>query len=58
MYPAEPPIKSQIPVESIEIRYPTKSMDLFGWKIHWIIVYFVLSIVFGFAFKGVFKVQI
>ena len=58
MYPAEPPIKSQIPVESIEIRYPTKSMDLFGWKIHWIIVYFVLSIIFGFAFKGVFKVQI
>jgi uncharacterized membrane protein (DUF106 family) len=58
MYPAEPPIKSQIPVDSIEVQYPAKSMDLFGWKIHWIIVYFILSIVFGFAFKGVFKVQI
>ena len=58
MYPAESPIKSQIPVDSIEVQYPAKSMDLFGWKIHWIIVYFVLSIIFGFVFKGVFKVQI
>lgn len=58
MYPTEQPIKSQIPVQAIEIQYPSKRMDLFGWKIHWIIVYFVLSIVFGFAFKGVFNVQI
>ena len=58
LYPAESPIKSQIPIKSIEIQYPPKSMDLFGWKIHWIIVYFILSIIFGFAFKGVFKVQI
>lgn len=58
MYPVESPIKSQIPVDSIEVLYPSQSMNLFGWKIHWIIVYFVLSIIFGFAFKGVFKVQI
>ncbi len=58
MYPVETPIKSQIPVDSIEVQYPSQSMNLFGWKIHWIIVYFVLSIIFGFAFKGVFKVQI
>jgi uncharacterized membrane protein (DUF106 family) len=58
MYPAESPIRSHIPVQSIEIQYPGKSMNLFGWKIHWIIVYFALSIIFGFAFKGVFKVQI
>lgn len=58
MYPAESPLKGDLPVESIEIAYPTKDMNLFGWHIHWIVVYFVLSIVFGFAFKGVFKVQI
>jgi uncharacterized membrane protein (DUF106 family) len=58
MYPTESPIKSQIPVKSIEVQYPAKSMNLFGWKLHWIIVYFALSIVFGFAFKGIFKVQI
>ena len=58
MYPTESPIKGQIPVKSIEVQYPTKSMNLFGWKLHWIIVYFALSIIFGFAFKGILKVQI
>ncbi len=58
MYPTEPPISSGLPVQEIEVRYPTKNMSLFGWGIHWLIVYFVLSIIFGFAFKGVFKVEI
>ncbi|UCE42723.1 MAG: hypothetical protein JSV17_07150 [Candidatus Aminicenantes bacterium] len=58
LYPVEAPIKSQVPIKTIEIQYPSKSMNLFGWEIHWIIAYFVLSIIFGFAFKGVFKVQI
>jgi uncharacterized membrane protein (DUF106 family) len=58
MYPTESPINENLPVEAIEIQYPTKSMSLFGWKLHWIIVYFALSIIFGFAFKGAFKVQV
>jgi len=58
LYPTESPIKGISPIQSIEIQYPAKSMSLFGWKIHWLIAYFALSIVFGFAFKGVFKVQI
>jgi len=58
MYPTESPIKGNLPVEAIEIQYPTKSMSLFGWKLHWLIVYFALSIIFGFVFKGIFKVQI
>ena len=58
LYPTESPIKDDLPVKSIEIQYRTQSMNLFGWHIHWLIVYFVLSIIFGFAFKGVFKVEI
>lgn len=58
LYPTEPPINGRLPVQEIEVRYPAKNMNLFGWGIHWIIVYFVLSIIFGFAFKGVFKVEI
>jgi hypothetical protein len=56
--PGEPPLPSDCPIEAIKINYPSKNMNLFGWHIHWIIVYFVLSIIFGFAFKGVFKVEI
>jgi uncharacterized membrane protein (DUF106 family) len=58
LYPTEPPIKAGLPVKSIEIQYPTQNMNFFGWHIHWLIMYFVLSIIFGFAFKGVFKVEI
>lgn len=58
LYPTESPIDGKIPVQSIEIQYPGKRMNLFGWQIHWLIAYFALSIIFGFAFKGVFKVQI
>jgi uncharacterized membrane protein (DUF106 family) len=57
-HPGEAPLAGNIPVKSIEITYPSQSMNLFGWHIHWIIVYFALSIIFGFAFKGVFKVEI
>lgn len=56
--PGEPPLTKDLPVRTVEIKYPSKGMNLFGWHIHWIIVYFVLSIIFGFAFKGVFKVEI
>jgi uncharacterized membrane protein (DUF106 family) len=58
LYPGEIPLQRDIPVESIEIAYPTQGMNLFGWKIHWLIVYFVLSILFGFALKRVFRVEV
>jgi hypothetical protein len=56
--PGEPPLPKGSPVESVEVRYAAARMDFFGARIHWLVVYFVLSIVFGFAFKGVFKVEI
>lgn len=56
--PGEAPLPGNIPIKSVEITYPSRSMNLFGWCIHWIIVYFTLSIIFGFAFKGVFKIEI
>jgi len=58
LYPAEAPFKKDSPIKSVEITYPTKSMNLFGWHIHWLIAYFALSIIFGFAFKGICKVEI
>jgi hypothetical protein len=58
MYPTEAPIKGHLPIKAIEIQYLTKGMSFLGWRIHWLIAYFVLSIIFGFSFKGVFKVEI
>jgi hypothetical protein len=63
--PGEYPIKGTQVIKSIEVVYSSKKMTLLGWNIPWIwsippwlTVYFVLSIIFGFAFKGVFKVEI
>jgi hypothetical protein len=57
-HPGESPLPRSHPLKSLELKYPSNHLSLFGWRIHWIIVYFGLSIIFGFSLKGVFKVEI
>ncbi len=57
-FPLEAPIKKSSPIKSIEILYPDKGLPLFGINFHWLIAFFGLSIILGFAFKGVFGVEI
>lgn len=56
--PGEPPIPGELGIKSVEIVYPGKMMHVFGFPVHWLVAYFILSIIFGFAFKGIFKVEI
>jgi len=56
--PGEPPLSKDLPIEQVEVKYPARNMNLFGWHIHWLIIYVALSVIFGFAFRGVFKVEI
>lgn len=58
LYPGEPPIPRTSPVAAVALGYDPLELALFGWNIHWLVWFFVLSIVFGFAFKGLFGVQI
>ena len=58
LYPGERPLAGGTPVRSVEVLYPARRLAAFGLGVHWLIAYFVLSVVFGFAFKGVFKVEI
>jgi len=58
LYPVEKPIQKDIPVKSIEVIYPAGYLNFFGLNVHWLIAFFVLSIIFGFAFKGFMKVEI
>jgi uncharacterized membrane protein (DUF106 family) len=57
-HPGEALLPSGLPVVSVEVAYPPARLSLFGWRMHWLVAYFLLSIVFGFALKGVFKVEI
>jgi len=56
--PGEKPLPGGLGIRSMEVAYPSGQMNLFGWRLHWLIVFFALSIVFGFALKGVFRVEI
>lgn len=58
LYPGEPPIPATQGVEAVEIRYPALEMTILGWNIHWLVAFFVLSIAFGFAFKGALGVEV
>jgi uncharacterized membrane protein (DUF106 family) len=58
LYPGERALAAGTPVRSIEILYPAKSLGAFGFRLHWLVAYLILSIAFGFAFKGVLKVEI
>jgi hypothetical protein len=56
--PGESPIQGSTAIESIRVDYPSRELSLFGWNIHWVILYFLFCIVFGFVFKGALGVEI
>jgi hypothetical protein len=58
MFPGEAPIESASGVKSIEVIYPPPGLYVLGIGFSWIIVFFALSVVGGFALKGLFKVEV
>jgi hypothetical protein len=58
LYPAEAPLPSASPVRSIRLAYPDRDVSVLGFRLYWMIPFFVLSIVFAFALRGVFHVTI
>lgn len=58
LYPGEAPIPGPSAIESIQILYPELDISLFDWSMNWLILFFVLSLVFGFALKGALGVHI
>jgi uncharacterized membrane protein (DUF106 family) len=56
--PGERPLARNPALDRIEVDYPSRSIDVLGWSGHWLVVYIVLSLVFGLAFKRFFNVEI
>lgn len=56
--PGEEPLPANPLVNRIEVGYPHRSIEILGWKFHWLLVFFALSMAFGLAFKRFFKVEI
>ena len=55
--PDEKPIASGLSVDEIRIDYPDRALMLAGRNVNWLVFFFVVSILFGFAFKPIFKVE-
>ena len=58
LYPAEPALPADSPFESVMIDYEDAEIDLFGFGLHWLIWFFVISIAFAFALRKPFGVAI
>lgn len=58
LYPGEEPIAQGSVFESVEIIYPALDISFLGFGMNWLILFFILSMVFGFALKGTLGVSI
>jgi uncharacterized membrane protein (DUF106 family) len=55
-YPSEAPLAQTDPIASIAVEYPGREVDVLGWRLHWLVPYFILSVVFAYALKKPFGV--
>jgi hypothetical protein len=58
LYPGESPLPAGGPVKAIEVSYAARRLPFLGLRLHWLVAYFALSVVLGFALKRPFKVEI
>ena len=58
LYPGEPPIAANLNVEAIEVAYPPLELSLFGLRMDWLVCFLLLSMAFGFGFKGFLGVEV
>ncbi len=49
----EAPLPGNGPVERVEVMYPARKISAAGFHMHWVIPFFALSLLTGFALKGV-----
>jgi hypothetical protein len=54
--PAEAPLPADSPIEAIEVTYPARHIPVLGFPLHWVVVFLLLSTLFAFLLRPVFKV--
>lgn len=55
-YPGEPALPSGAAVQSIEVTYPARAFPALGWDAHWLVIFFVLTLIFAFLLRRPFGV--
>jgi uncharacterized membrane protein (DUF106 family) len=55
---AESALPENSPVDSIAINYPERNIEIVGYGMNWIWMFFILSMIAGFIFKEILGIQI
>ncbi len=58
LFPGERALPKRGPLRRLETVYRPAAVSVFGWQMHWLIPFFILTMVFAFALKGLFRVEI
>jgi hypothetical protein len=58
LYPFEPRLDDQAGVKAVEVAYRPLPLEVFGVDVDWLVFFFIISVVAGFALKGAFGVQL
>ncbi|MDY6853846.1 MAG: hypothetical protein SWO11_03925 [Thermodesulfobacteriota bacterium] len=56
-HPGEPSLSQSTNIKSIEVKYPYMNISVFGWRIHWLLIFFILTLSFGFVLMKPFRVK-
>jgi hypothetical protein len=56
--PSEPPLPTGAAVTAISVNYPARYIQVWGWELHWSIVYGALSIVFALVLRKPLRVTL
>ena len=54
---SEPPLPKDSPIHHILVVYPHRSLAVGHWELHWLVPFFVISLIAAFALKGVFRTE-
>jgi len=58
LHPVEAPLPANGRIESIAVTYPERPVGIFGFGVHWLIVFFVLTMIAALALQRPLKVSI
>jgi uncharacterized membrane protein (DUF106 family) len=49
--PVEAPLPAGAPIKSITVGYPDADVSLLGWRMHWLLAFFILTLAFALALQ-------
>jgi hypothetical protein len=51
LYPAEDPLPGESPIASIAVTYPEEEVSFLGWRVNWLVLFFILSVGLALALR-------